>query len=417
MTEEKKRIPRRIMLLMIILASGGEFLYNLPILCAIFAIIYIWFICKENISFICSALSKAYLFVLLFLVISAYHVVMNHHVTYSFLIRLFNFLLAICMLQCYLKKNKLEQDAFQDDYVFLGKVFVIHALVSTVLIIAVPQLFTPIATHENIYTIGHVFFSCIASEVNSFTSIIPRCMGLFWEPGVLQFFINIYLFILLFCSNEQFDRKWVFLSLFVILLTQSITGWVLAAGQIIYYAVKKRNRFVLFTLILVVPPIIPMALSVFTQKFFGETGADAGSYWMRLGDALSSFQIALKNPLLGIGFDHTDFILYRREISYQGILDAEAFWDRTNTNSVFTLFYGIGFPLAIYLLFQLYHQKLLRKEPFLFFSIMIVSCMSEPLLLLSFPLMFLFSGMIDSREEKETNSNPGILPTENYNAS
>ena len=384
-----KNIARISMLFLSLLITGGAFLYNIYVLSALFALCFFVYINSCRISIYSHRYLKIYWLLIGIFLLTIYHTILNDHFSSAVMIRGINFLFAYFMLICYLDDDD-PTTRFIGDYIVLGKVILIHALCCTLLLITVPRAYSLMPGHETIINAWGIFFSCRPGVSNIFVSWPPRCMGMFWEPGVLQFFVNLFLYILLFQVDEKkINLLWILLCGVVVLMTQSITGIYLMVCIFIFYIIRRKK----YIWLALVPFGIGISIDMFSHKILSESSEEAGSYWMRLGDTLSAWQIIKDHPLLGIGFDNDDFILLRRGVEYQGILDAEYFWDRGNTNSVLTLFYALGVPLALYMIIKLYNQKIFFKQRFLFFLIIIVSCMSEPLLLLTFPLFFMFSGM------------------------
>lgn len=384
---------RKSMLLLALLITGGAFLYNVYILSALFVLFALLYMGASDIAVFNQRYSKIYWLFVMLALFTVYHTILNGHFSMSIMIRAINLVFAYLLLICYFGGD--PEKEFVEDYIVIGKIILVHALLSTLLLAVVPSIFSPMPGHETVCQSLGIFFSCRPSPSNIFFGS-HRCMGLFWEPGVLQFFANIFLYILLFHNDEKkVGRWWIVLCVVTLLMTQSITGIYLTACIFLFYLVHRKKVIWLTVISFAAAPVI---IDMFYQKFLSDWSGDAGSYWMRLGDTLSALQIIRDHPFLGIGFDNDDFVLLRRGVEYQGVLDADYFWDRGNTNSVLTLFYGLGVPLGLYLFTRLYKQQIFSKQRLLFFIIIVISCVSEPLLLMAFPLFFLFSGMISRFE-------------------
>lgn len=384
---------RKSMLLLSLLITGGAFLYNIYVLSALFVVFALLYMGASDIAMFNQRYSKIYWLFVVLAFFAVYHTILNDHFSMSIIIRAINLIFASFLLICYFGGDP-EKD-FISDYIVIGKIISVHALVSTLLFASFPQMFSVMPEHESVYQSLGILFSCRPAPANVF--FWPhRCMGLFWEPGVLQFFVNLFLYILLFQTEEKkANRRWIVVSVLVILMTQSITGIYLLACIFLFYLIHRKKVVWLVVISFAAAPIV---IDMFYQKFLSDWSGDAGSYWMRLADTLSALQIIRDHPFLGIGFDNDDFVMLRRGVEYQGVLDADYFWDRGNTNSVLTLFYGLGVPLGLYLFIKLYKQQIFSKQRLLFFIIIVISCVSEPLLLMAFPLFFIFSGMIPRSE-------------------
>ena len=93
----------------------------------------------------------------------------------------------------------------------------------------------------------------IASTINLFGLDIHRNAGIFWEPGILQSYLNILFF--LEASIFKSNKKLLFLIIIAIISTYSTTGLFLLIIQIIYFIQKnyKKTFAPVFLAILVLP--------------------------------------------------------------------------------------------------------------------------------------------------------------------
>ena len=65
--------------------------------------------------------------------------------------------------------------------------------------------------------------------------------------------------------------------------------------------------------------------------------------------------------------------------------------DKGSSNSITFLFAAMGFPTAILLLYMFFKQQIIKEKKWLWMLIMVVSVMSEPLLLRPFFFLFIVS--------------------------
>ena len=66
--------------------------------------------------------------------------------------------------------------------------------------------------------------------------------------------------------------------------------------------------------------------------------------------------------------------------------------DSTLYNSITFLMAAMGFPTAIFVLYMFFKQQIIKEKKWIWMLIMVVSIMSEPLLLRPFFLLFIVSG-------------------------
>ncbi|MBC7505316.1 MAG: hypothetical protein H7267_06295, partial [Sandarakinorhabdus sp.] len=129
-------------------------------------------------------------------------------------------------------------------------------------------------------------------------SPIIRPDGLFWEPGVFQFYLNLHLFTALF-----WRRNWrqAGVATVAILATQSTTGLLIAAVQLlaVVWPVLSRGdmlqrSFKFMALLMVLAPFAVLTAANVNEKFFGDS---RGSSWARQYDLLTGLNIVSQYPL------------------------------------------------------------------------------------------------------------------------
>lgn len=230
-------------------------------------------------------------------------------------------------------------------------------------------------------------------DILNFTMV--RNQGLFWEPGVLQVFLNILLFLSLFV--RRFKLIMVGLVSLAILTTLSTTGLLVMLLQFTIYSttVIRKNIF-----------LLPIILSLFLGLYFITSlnltdkilGDGATSFQVRLFDLVQPVLITVDYPFTGIGLDDQQYIEVRNRIDYNLWIEGISFdsIEKGATNSIMFFLASTGFPATIFLLLMLYRQTMITNYKKLFFVIMVFSLMTEPLLLKPFFFIFVISGVIYS---------------------
>jgi hypothetical protein len=80
-------------------------------------------------------------------------------------------------------------------------------------------------------------------------------------------------------------------------------------------------------------------------------------------------------------------------LQYQiGVESKTAGTDKGSSNSITFLFATMGFPTTIIFLFMFFNQQIIIDNKWLLMTIMLISVMSEPLLLRPFFFIFIVSG-------------------------
>lgn len=222
--------------------------------------------------------------------------------------------------------------------------------------------------------------------------LFVRNQGLFWEPGVLQIFMNILLYLSL---SYYKSLKYSILSILVIITTWSTSGIVIAFLQLTLYITKNlKKRKIFYTL-----PIIFTGLFIlgyFVQNNLSEKigGDKEGSTVQRQIDTLSTVNIIKQHPWVGIGMDTDNYRMLLKKATViipgkEGIPGGKAHV----SNSLLYLFTYFGIPLGLFLLYAFYRQNIFENNRMLFFLIIILSALVEPVLLLPFFTFFLISGI------------------------
>ena len=235
--------------------------------------------------------------------------------------------------------------------------------------------------------------------MNLFGIEFCRNQGLFWEPGVLQIYLNLFFFIQAFLLKQN---RWLILIGFVILGTYSTTGIIILIGQLIYLFIQRFNENKLFLPIIFlsfVPIYLVFSINI-EEKFRGNR---IFSFQKRLFDFTQPIFIAAANPVTGVGLDLDQF----QKLRYEFYIDSESLelinetlgvslkgagTSAGSANSLTFLLAAMGFPTAILFVFMFLRQKIINNHRLLFYFIVFVSVMSEPLFLRPFFFIYIISG-------------------------
>jgi hypothetical protein len=230
-----------------------------------------------------------------------------------------------------------------------------------------------------------------------------RNQGLFWEPGILQIYLNMLFFLEAFVFKKS--KLLLLLASVLIITTYSTTGLILLLFQSFFYfksSFKNKKVLAPILIILLIPIYLVLSTNV-KEKISGEREA---SFQKRMFDFTQPFFIALDYPLTGIGLDLVQFQKKRQEFyissnrlqSINSSLGVQAKFETTekgSSNSIMFLLACTGFPTTIILLFMFYKQKIIRPKKYIWLILLTLSVISEPLLLRPFFLIFIISGFVN----------------------
>ncbi len=233
------------------------------------------------------------------------------------------------------------------------------------------------------------------STVKFFFVSFLRMSGVFWEPGVLQVYLNILLFISLFIYT---NKKIALLSIFCILTTWSSTGFVLLSLQLFFHTIhnkeRKKSLGALISLSAFCLLLIPLIDNI-TDKFEGDVHT-VGSSYARLLDTFTALNIIKNNPILGIDIETSVYekerLKNKADINISNYIYDER--EAKDTNALLSYFVFLGIPLGLLILYGLYNQTLFSKNKLIFYLIISISLLTEPIGFYIFPLILLFSSFI-----------------------
>lgn len=306
-------------------------------------------------------------------------------------IRYANFIAGLALLSIYIGETR---STLADDLFLILKLMAFQAVLTPIVYLFASDFFTTFQVYDTTY--HTLFYIFTYHELIDTGSILKRPDGFFYEPGVFQMYLNMFLFITLFVRKHRwFD---IGLATAAIVATQSTTGIIILMLQfsIAYLKwIRTANRrqkvgVFLFVPVLLLPLAAYMSFNV-AQKFYGEFSgsAEAREYDLRTGIA-----VAMEHPITGIGFDYEKYFDVSSRVGYrEANLSRDNITERGNTNGIVVLLYSVGIPLSLVFLAGLMFQRMFRPR-LLFAGLIFLSLIAESLFFTPIILMIAFSGLL-----------------------
>lgn len=307
------------------------------------------------------------------------------------IVRYANFFAGLALLLIYIDERR---STLGDDLYPILKLMAFQAMLTPIAYIFFSGFFTSFRILDTQYSTFLYIFTF--HEFADLGFLFKRPDGFFFEPGVFQIYLNIFLFICLFVRKQRLLD--IGLAVAAVVATQSTTGIVIlllqfSVAYLLWLRTADRSQKLgvfVFVPIMLLPLGAYMTYNV-TEKFYGQLSgsAEAREYDLRTG-----INVALEQPLTGIGFDYEKYFDVASRVGYrEAELSRENITERGNTNGIVVMFYSLGFPLAIVFLLGILRQRLFR--PGLLMALLVVlSLTAESLSFTPFFLMLMFSGLL-----------------------
>ena len=372
---------RLISLFMAIIASGGNLVFNrFGVVFILLTTTFLYFTKRPLVNLNFLRLMFLSIFVCIF-----YTVIEEVPSYIDTLTRLVSFCSALLVLSMY----QYRDDFISDLYKIL-KLMPYQAILTVAIAAISQEVFTTFISNGIQYsTFLGVFYFHVMGPMG-----LVRADGLFFEPGVFQFYLNLLLYITLFYHK---DMRLAILSVLGVLLTFSTTGYLIMCLIVLSYifmqiyskSVSFRKKvLVIASLVIIFPALFIIAYDNVDSKL---NGVNKGSSMARQYDARTGISVAFQYPLTGIGFGYLNY--YKKasltESSYNEYA-GERTVNRNNTNGVIQLFYSCGFIVGFLFLFSLYNQKLFKNK-FVVFMLVMMTLTSEALIFTPIFMMLFFS--------------------------
>ena len=406
------KIIDTILISLLVLSSGGLlFVFNRNICYAIFLGVLLLAVLFSKDKFKTKEVNSALL--------TSLTILFLFYINYIFAISTqtinkYAYYLTVCAVSTltllYFRNNK-KKDIFINRLYFVLKIVLFHAGLNFFAYFFIKNNLSTISSINNDYeTFFNIFFyvpkKCLVSV---FGLEFCRNQGLFWEPGVLQAFLNILFFIEAFIIKKS--KALLIIIGFVLLTTYSTTGLsiLLLQGIVYIHNEFKKNKLFLFIVAVLIPIYLILQVNV-EEKVQGEKEA---SFQKRFFDLTQPFYIALENPITGIGLDSEQFQKLREEFYFTsstldyihnqtGLGLKVSVTDKGSSNSIMFLLAATGFPTAFLFIYMFFKQQIIKDKKWLWMIIMLISVMSEPLLLRPYFFIFIVSGFMSTYQKMIT---------------
>lgn len=280
------------------------------------------------------------------------------------------------------------------------KFIALHAVIAFVLSFFVVNFLFSINS-ESIYTNSFVYLFFYNSSFNLFGITFYRNQGIFWEPGILQVYMNILFFISTFVFKE---RKWQIISVFLIFTTYSTTGIGMLLLQLLVMIFSKRVNVVQRSVIILAlaSVAIPLFILNYQSKINDSVDSETGvtSSVLRVYDFIEGVSLTLSHPFTGIGLSEQTYQIIKNSqndiLSDYSQIFVNNIDERISSNSIMYFLSRFGVLFGFMWFFFLYKQKVVNNNRLLFFLIIIISNFSEPLLMDPFFVLLICTGLYES---------------------
>ena len=304
--------------------------------------------------------------------------------------RMLTFVAAIMLVEVYLSRSL---DRLKSDLFNILSLMSVQAILTSFLGNLVDGLFWTVNVNGRDYlTLFYLFnFHYVHEEVARYV----RPDGFFYEPGVFQIYLSIFLYLCLFW---RFSMYWVAAALVALVTVWSTIGLGIAAALLVLSSWRLLSHLrgmklvlLLAAYVAMLPVAVTLTMNNYNEKVTGEL---RGSFLARQYDLYTGMNVIKEKPLTGIGFGLDAYLRFNLTAGYQASeLAVEQTNDRPNSNGLVQVLYTIGIPLGLPLLLGMATQRLFR--PRLPMAILLAwSFYGQSLVFTPFFLFILLSGFI-----------------------
>jgi len=308
----------------------------------------------------------------------------------SLAIRYANFLGAMLLLNVYVLA---PAGALSRDLYFILRWMAIQAIATVVLAYTVNFLFITVSFQDVTFQSLLLLFNY--HEIIEVSNRFIRPDGFFFEPGVFQLYLNLYLYLAMFVFRRLGHASLAFVA---VVCTQSTAGIIIcslllfvALWQRVASGSPRQKMTALLLALALAPPVAFIGYANVSDKLTGEL---QGSSWAREYDFYTGLNVISEYPLLGIGFDHGRYLAVSSRVAFaDSLLSEEGMEDRASSNGLIYLYYTLGIPLATVFLIGMFRQQLFEHR-ILIGLLLALSLFSEAIVFTPFIMMIVLSAFV-----------------------
>lgn len=308
----------------------------------------------------------------------------------SLVSRFAHFVAAMLLLNAYLRA---PAHALARDLQPILRWMAIQAIATVLLAHTLGFLFIPLSVAGQDYQTLLLLFNYHITIEDIGGLIRPD--GFFFEPGVFQIYLNLYLYLVLFIFRRPRQAA---LAALAVISTQSTTGVlicvILLGASLLHHlrsgSLRGKSVAVLVALV-VAPPVLYLSYGNVAEKLYGTA---QGSSWAREYDFFTGLNVIAEHPWMGIGFDVNRYLDVSGRLAYEDtLLDSQVTDDRPTTNSLIHLVYCLGVPLALPFVAGMFRQGLFRHRGLIGLWLA-MSLFGEAILFTPFFMLIIFSAFV-----------------------
>jgi len=389
----KSDLIRRSILILAILISGGNLLFpRLPILGLI---VLLYLIARDWVIDFKMRMLPIIVLLTCIMMLTLLRPVGSDALSTA--TRFANFIAGLMLLDLYLLAGA---EALRRDLFVILHFMAWQALLTVLLGQFFEFLFVSLPVNDTPYSTFLLLFNYHVLLDESYSVVRPD--GFFYEPGVFQVYLNVFLYLALFVFRSAWKS---ILAVAAVFSTQSTTGVLICLTLVFaFMATRYLSRGSLavrvvkaFVAAMVIAALGLVAAANIQDKF---TGDSQGSYWARQYDLLTGINVIEQNPIFGIGFDYEQYYRASSQLGFADtLLPERIIRDRGNSNGIIFLLYSIGIPLSIPFLVGMFRQTLFPNRGLIGVTLFL-SFIGESIIFTPFFLMIIFSGLLIKRRAR-----------------